>query len=88
MKWEKARFDTASQATVPRERGVYVFTLEFAGAKLPPHSYVLYVGIPGIRRVRISSVVTGSNLLANYKRALGRGPDDRRVGLPKRIGIA
>jgi len=58
LKWEKARFDTASQATVPRERGVYVFTLEFAGAKLPPHSYVLYVGITGD--------TSGANLQRRY----------------------
>ena len=30
-----------------QERGIYAFTLELTGLKLPPHGYILYVGIAG-----------------------------------------
>ncbi len=67
----------------------------------PPYAGVIWdtarhTMIPGGKRIAADLLrhmigrFTGDedNLLANYKRALGRGPDDRRVRLPKRIGIA
>jgi hypothetical protein len=52
--------------------------------------------IPGGKRIAADLLrymigrFTGNeeDLLANYKRALGKGPDDRRVRLPGRIGLA
>jgi hypothetical protein len=45
--WQKVRFSTADQASVPSERGIYCFTVELAPGKLPGHGYILYVGITG-----------------------------------------
>lgn len=45
--WEKLPFDTASKPKVPRERGLYVFTLELPSLPLPQHGYIMYVGHTG-----------------------------------------
>jgi hypothetical protein len=47
LDWQKARFEQANLAVIPKERGIYAFTIELASAKLPPHGYILYVGITG-----------------------------------------
>jgi hypothetical protein len=47
LDWKKIRFDAIGHATVPQERGIYAFTVELAPTKLPPHGYILYVGITG-----------------------------------------
>lgn len=45
--WEKVRFEEAHHASVPNERGVYIFTVELSPTKLPSHGYIMYVGITG-----------------------------------------
>lgn len=47
LQWQKVRFDKASQALVPQQRGIYVFTVELEPSKLPIHGYMMYVGITG-----------------------------------------
>ncbi|OZI16213.1 hypothetical protein CAL19_16060 [Bordetella genomosp. 7] len=47
LKWQKLRFGDASHASVPKERGIYAFTVELAPSKLPMHGYILYMGITG-----------------------------------------
>lgn len=47
LDWQKLRFGDADHMRVPKERGIYVFTLELAPGKLPMHGYILYVGITG-----------------------------------------
>jgi hypothetical protein len=47
LNWQKTRFDEANLASIPKERGIYTFTIELSPAKLPPHGYILYVGITG-----------------------------------------
>jgi hypothetical protein len=47
LEWKRLRFSEESHASVPRERGIYVFTIELAPSKLPLHGYILYVGITG-----------------------------------------
>jgi hypothetical protein len=47
LDWKKIRFDASGRSGIPQERGIYAFTLELASAKLPPHGYILYVGITG-----------------------------------------
>jgi hypothetical protein len=47
LDWEKARFTPENQDAIPKQRGIYVFTAELSPAKLPPHGYILYVGIAG-----------------------------------------
>lgn len=47
LDWKKERFNQSRLASIPQHRGIYAFTLEMAEAKLPPHGYILYVGITG-----------------------------------------
>jgi hypothetical protein len=47
LDWRKTRFAATTRSIIPRERGIYVFTVELSPTKLPPHSYILYVGITG-----------------------------------------
>lgn len=47
LTWQKLRFGAVSHASVPKERGIYAFTVELAPSKLPMHGYILYVGITG-----------------------------------------
>lgn len=47
LDWQKIKFDAAGHAAIPRERGIYAFTVELKPSKLPAHGYILYVGITG-----------------------------------------
>lgn len=47
LPWQKVRFGEAHRASVPKDRGVYIFTVELAPTKLPSHGYIMYVGITG-----------------------------------------
>ena len=47
LSWQKLKFDVASKAHVPNERGIYVFVVEAERLGLPPHGYICYVGIAG-----------------------------------------
>lgn len=47
LNWERVPFVQASRKLVPQEPGIYAFTAELTGAKLPQHGYILYVGITG-----------------------------------------
>ena len=56
--WDKVKFDPSNQSSVPQERGIYAFVLELSQTKLPPHGYILYVGITGDK--------SNSNLYKRY----------------------
>lgn len=56
--WTKVRFDQPNQSLIPKERGVYAFTVEHTPSKFPGHGYILYVGISGDK--------SGSNLHRRY----------------------
>jgi len=47
LPWKKISFDVASKPMVPKERGLYVFTLELPSCPLPQHGYIMYVGHTG-----------------------------------------
>ncbi len=47
LTWHKTRFEEANQVHIPKERGIYAFTVELSPSKLPQHGYILYVGIAG-----------------------------------------
>ncbi len=47
LEWQKIRFGEDTHGLVPKERGIYVFTIEVSPAKLPVHGYIMYVGITG-----------------------------------------
>jgi hypothetical protein len=47
LNWERIRFEAANRVKIPKERGVYAFTLLLDSADLPIHGYILYMGITG-----------------------------------------
>ena len=47
LDWQKIRFGEAHHGSVPKDRGIYAFTVELSPTKLPGHGYILYVGITG-----------------------------------------
>lgn len=47
LAWQKLRFCDVSHPSIPKERGIYAFTLELSPSKLPMHGYILYIGITG-----------------------------------------
>lgn len=47
LDWQKKPFSESSRPDIPEVRGIYAFTLEATGVKLPSHGYILYMGITG-----------------------------------------
>lgn len=47
LSWTKLRFEVGNQPMVPKERGIYAFTLALDPSALPEHGYILYMGITG-----------------------------------------
>jgi hypothetical protein len=47
LTWQRVKFWPSAKASIPTERGIYVFTIEVEGLSLPPHGYILYIGITG-----------------------------------------
>ena len=62
LTWQKLSFGEATRAFVPKERGIYAFTVELAPSKLPMHGYILYMGITGD--------TSGANLYKRYAQYL------------------
>lgn len=47
LQWQRVKFWPGAKENIPEQRGIYVFTIEAEGLGLPPHGYILYVGITG-----------------------------------------
>lgn len=47
LTWQKLRFGDINHPSIPKERGIYAFTIELDPSKLPMHGYILYIGITG-----------------------------------------
>lgn len=47
LTWQKLRFGATNHGAVPKERGIYAFTVELEPSQMPMHGYLLYVGITG-----------------------------------------
>jgi hypothetical protein len=45
LRWNKVRFGGGDP--IPRQPGIYAFTVEVSPSKLPTHGYILYIGITG-----------------------------------------
>ncbi len=63
MTWTRFRFTSGNRPLIPKERGIYVFTVALDPAPLPEHGYILYMGITGDD--------SGSNLYKRYGQYLG-----------------
>lgn len=47
LTWGKVKFTPSNRASIPTDRGIYAFVAEHNENQLPPHGYVMYVGISG-----------------------------------------
>lgn len=47
LRWKEVKFEPASRTLIPQSRGVYAFIAQPEGPGLPPHGYLMYVGITG-----------------------------------------
>lgn len=63
MAWTRFRFTKGNRTFIPKERGIYVFTVALDPAPLPDHGYILYMGITGDD--------SESNLYKRYSQYLG-----------------
>ena len=80
LDWRSIKFDEEAElSNVPNDkRGVYAFVVEQRSAVLPPHGYVLYIGIAG----RDSS----RSLRERYKDYLNQKKVMKRVRIARMIG--
>lgn len=71
LNWTKIRFGEENKNKIPKERGIYVFSVALNPSALPEHGYILYVGIAGDN----SSGTLRSRYnkyLSDYRRGRGR----------------
>ena len=45
LAWQRVKFDRLNVTAVPKATGIYAFAVENPGLQLPPHGYVMYIGI-------------------------------------------
>ncbi|UHH10127.1 hypothetical protein LU699_18045 [Luteimonas fraxinea] len=74
LNWQRTRFLKANKSSVPKERGVYAFTVLMDSPDMPTHGYILYMGITGDS--------SGSDLQVRYGQYLA---DARRMS--KRVKV-
>lgn len=67
LDWKQVQFGKQNAHLVPKTRGVYAFSMVVGDHNLPPHGYVLYVGITGD-----ASQATLKSRFAQYTTALNR----------------
>lgn len=49
LTWHSVPFTPANKTKVPKVRGIYVFSVELGNHNLPPHGYVMYAGVSGLK---------------------------------------
>jgi hypothetical protein len=65
--WQRVKFDRLNSENVPNATGIYAFAVEYPDSQLPPHGYVMYIGI--------TKSDGGGNLRKRYRQYL----DEKRV---------
>jgi len=45
LTWQRVKFDRLNSENVPNTTGIYAFAVEYPDSQLPPHGYVMYIGI-------------------------------------------
>jgi len=45
--WTRLRFEAGNRRQIPKERGIYAFSVALDPSNLPDHGYILYMGITG-----------------------------------------
>lgn len=52
LTWDSVAYGTPELNKVPNQRGIYAFAIRHESSVLPPHGYILYIGIAGRRSKR------------------------------------
>ena len=79
LQWQSIPFGDAEKANVPNDRrGIYAFAICKESLVLPPHGYVLYIGIAGRKSDR--SLRARYNEYLNAKKVLKRERIARMIG--------
>ncbi|HCJ0624841.1 Uncharacterised protein [Klebsiella variicola] len=73
LRWSRFRFEIKNKGLIPKERGIYAFSIALEPSSLPEHGYILYMGITGDD--------SGGNLYKRYNQYLGYFK--RKDGRPK-----
>lgn len=76
MTWTRLRFTKGNRPLIPKERGIYAFTVALDPSPLPEHGYILYMGITGDE--------SESNLYKRYGQYLGTQKRPRVYNMLKR----
>lgn len=79
LKWESIKYGTAELNKVPNDkRGIYAFAICQHNDVLPPHGYILYIGIAGYRSNR--------SLRERYQDYLNEKQVSKRARIARMIG--
>lgn len=79
LEWQSIKYGDAEIEQVPdNRRGVYAFALSEQSAVLPPHGYILYIGIAGRKSNR--------SLRARYRDYLNEKKVKKRSRIARMIG--
>ncbi|MCC4632799.1 hypothetical protein [Xanthomonas dyei] len=71
LTWSRLRFSEDNRSNIPKERGLYAFTLSHEPSGFPDHGFIMYIGITGdISKANLRSRY--SQYLANLRRGDGR----------------
>ncbi|MBB4126706.1 hypothetical protein GGR77_001996 [Xanthomonas translucens] len=71
LTWSKLRFSEANRSNIPKERGLYAFTLAHEPSGFPSHGFIMYIGITGDTS-NATLRTRYSQYLANLRRGNGR----------------
>ena len=77
--WEVVPFRTESRDKIPKEPGLYAFIISSDHPKLPPHSYVLYVGQSGDGTSQHNLRMRFGDYLRDQKNGASRHAVDRML---------
>lgn len=69
LNWTKVRFNKENRKEVPKERGIYVFSVALSPSFLPEHGYMLYMGITGDSSAATLYSRFGQYLLERHRRS-------------------
>jgi len=80
LNWESVRYDESEINVVPDDkRGIYAFSISVDSNVLPPHGYILYIGIAGRKSNR--------SLRARYKDYFSTSKVLKRARIARMIGL-
>lgn len=49
LSWQRAQFTYNNRRLIPKRPGIYAFIVEYVGGQFPPHGYIMYLGVAGLK---------------------------------------